>query len=217
MTAPAGAVLLDLDGTLVLSEKVHRRTWQRFFEGWGIEVSQAEYQRTYMGRRARDVLAEVPGPWTGTDLETGLRTLAEDAEAMADAVEVVPGAVELFSVLHRAACPVAVVTSAGTGWADRVLSRILRVRDLVTVLVTADDIISGKPSPEGYLMACELLGSPASACAGVEDSPSGILALVAAGVGDVVGISTTSSADDLRGAGAHRTVTNLKLDAALRP
>ncbi|WP_051342681.1 HAD family hydrolase [Pseudonocardia spinosispora] len=209
-------VLLDLDGTLVLSEKVHRETWQRFFASWGIEVSQQEYQRTFMGRRARDVLTHVPGPWSGTDLEVGLRALAEDAQAMAHTVEIVPGAVELFTTLRRADRPIAVVTSAGTDWADEVLNKLLGVRELISVVVTAEDIVHGKPSPEGYLRACEQLGLAPSACAGVEDSPSGVQALVDAGVGDVVGIDTTSSAAELRAAGAHRTVTDLRLDAGLR-
>ena len=61
---PAG-LLLDLDGTLVLSEPVHRLTWRHFFDLWGAEVDDHQYEQTFMGRRAADVLAAVPGPWTG--------------------------------------------------------------------------------------------------------------------------------------------------------
>jgi mannitol-1-/sugar-/sorbitol-6-phosphatase len=203
-----GAVLLDMDGTLVLSEQVHRQTWRRFFEHWGVAVSEAEYERSYKGRRARDVLAQVDGPWTGT--AAALHTLDEHTGEMLAAVQVVPGARELLRALHREARPVAVVTSAGRDWARQVLDGVLGAGDQVSVLVTADDITLGKPSPEGYLRACELLGRAPGDCAGVEDSLSGIRALVAAGVGEIVGITTTSSPAELRAAGAHRTVPDLR-------
>ncbi|MDT7686912.1 MAG: mannitol-/sugar-/sorbitol-6-phosphatase [Pseudonocardiales bacterium] len=205
-----GAVLLDMDGTLVLSEQVHRQTWWRFFEHWGVAVSEAEYERSYKGRRARDVLAQVDGPWTGTDTAAALRVLDEHTGEMLAAVQVVPGARELLRALHREARPVAVVTSAGRDWARQVLGDVLDAGDQVSVLVTADDIDLGKPSPEGYLRACELLRRAPVDCAGVEDSVSGIRALVAAGVGEIVGITTTSSPAELRAAGAHRTVPDLR-------
>jgi len=210
--AGAAAVLLDMDGTLVLSEAVHRQTWRRFFEYWDVEVSEDEYERTYLGRRALDVLAEVPGPWTGTDTTAALRAMDEHANELADAVRVVPGAVELLGALHRRSQPVAVVTSAGRNWARHVLDQVLDAADTVSVLVTAEDISLGKPAPEGYLLACRLLGTAPARCTGVEDSPSGVRALASAGVGWIVGITTTSSPAELRAAGAQSTVPDLRVE-----
>jgi sugar-phosphatase len=208
----AAAVLLDMDGTLVLSEHVHRQTWWRFFDSWGVTVSEEEYERHYLGRRARDVLDEVPGPWTGTDTSAALRAMDELAAELSDAVTVVPGAPELLRTLHCSGRPVAVVTSAGRDWARHVLDVVLGVADEVSVLVTAEDVRCGKPAPEGYLLACERLGRAPGDCAGVEDSPSGVRALVAASVGTVVGITTTSSAAELHAAGAGWTVPDLRAE-----
>jgi mannitol-1-/sugar-/sorbitol-6-phosphatase len=205
---PAG-LLLDLDGTLVLSEPVHRLTWRHFFDVWGAEVDDSEYERTFMGRRARDVLAAVSGPWTGRNLGAIQAEMMAHAQTLGHAVETVPGAAALIRQVTDAGVPLAVVTSAGPAWADEVLGPVLGVRDRVTVLVTGEDVVMGKPSPEGYLRACEGLGADPAGCAGVEDSASGIRALLAAGIGDVVGITTTSSAADLLAAGAHRTVADL--------
>ena len=206
---PAG-LLLDLDGTLVLSEAVHRRTWRHFFDLWGAEVDDHQYEQTFMGRRAGDVLAAVPGPWTGRDLRRIQAEMMAHAQALGHAVETVPGAAELIRTVSDAGVPVAVVTSAGPAWAEEVLGPVLDVRGRVTVLVTAEDVTTGKPSPEGYRHGCERLGLDPGDCAGVEDSASGVRALLAAGVGSVVGITTTSSADDLLAAGAHRTVADLR-------
>ena len=213
MTGSSGrrpaALLLDLDGTLVLSEPVHRLTWRHFFGLWGAEVDDREYEQTFMGRRATDVLAAVPGPWTGRDLRVIQGEMMAHAQTLGHAVEPVPGAGALIRRATDAGVPVAVVTSAGPAWADEVLGPVLDVRDRVQVLVIADDVATGKPSPEGYLLGCERLGVDAVECVGVEDSPSGVRALLAAGVGCAVGVTTTSSAADLRAAGAHRTVADL--------
>jgi sugar-phosphatase len=206
---PAG-LLLDLDGTLVLSEPVHRLTWRHFFDTWGVEVDDHEYRRTFMGRRATDVLAAVRGPWTGRNLHAISAEMMAHAQTLGRAVEAVPGAAELIRQVTDAGVPVAVVTSAGPLWAEEVLGPVLGVRDRVRVIVTAEDVATGKPSPEGYLSGCELLGVDAADCAGVEDSASGVRALLAAGVGLAVGITTTSSAADLLAAGAHRAVADLR-------
>jgi mannitol-1-/sugar-/sorbitol-6-phosphatase len=205
---PAG-LLLDLDGTLVLSEPVHRLTWRHFFDVWGAEVDDHQYEQSFMGRRATDVLAAVPGPWTGRDLRAIQAEMMAHAQALGHAVETVPGAAALIRRAAEAGVPVAVVTSAGPAWAEEVLGPVLDVRDRVTVLVTAEDVATGKPSPEGYRRGCEGLGIDPADCAGVEDSASGVRALLSAGVGCVVGITTSSSAADLLAAGAHRTVADL--------
>lgn len=206
---PSG-LLLDLDGTLVLSEEVHRLTWRHFFDSCGADVDDVQYEQHFKGRRATDVLAAVPGPWTGRDLVAISAEMTAHARTLGHAVDPVPGAAALVRSAADAGVPVAVVTSAGEGWAGEVLGKVLGVRDRVRALVTADDVATGKPSPEGYLRGCALLGLPPDRCAGVEDSASGIGALLAAGVGTVVGITTTSPADDLLAAGAHRTVADLR-------
>jgi sugar-phosphatase len=206
-------LLLDLDGTLVLSEEAHRQTWQHFFDTWGVEVDDEKYRSSYMGRRANDVLAAVPGPWTGHDLGAITAEMMAHAQTLGHVVAPVPGAASLIRRVSDAGVPVAVVTSAGRGWADEVLGRVLDVRDRVRVLVTAEDVSTGKPSPEGYLRGCELLGVPPVRCLGVEDSSSGVQALLAAGVEHVVGITTTTPAEDLLAAGAQSTVDDLQDNA----
>jgi sugar-phosphatase len=203
-------LLLDLDGTLVLSEEAHRQTWQHFFDTWGVEVDDEKYRSTFMGRRATDVLAAEAGPWEGHDLEAITAKMMAHAQTLGHKVAPVPGAAPLIRRVSDAGLPVAVVTSAGRGWADEVLGRVLDVRDRVDVLVTAEDVSTGKPSPEGYLRGCQLLGVPPVQCLGIEDSSSGVRALLDAGVKHVVGITTTTPAEDLLAAGAQQTVEDLE-------
>jgi sugar-phosphatase len=131
------------------------------------------------------------------------------AQTLGHDVDPVPGAADLVRAAADAGIPIAVVTSAALSWTEEVLGPVLGVRDRVQVLVTAEDVATGKPDPAGYAAACRRLGVQPEACLGVEDSASGIRALLGAGVGDVVGVTTTSPAEDLLTAGAQRTIDDL--------
>jgi sugar-phosphatase len=213
--ATAPAVLLDMDGTLIRSEHVHRAVWQRFFTAWQVEMDDERYAESVMGRRARDVLTELSGPWRPEDVPRALAALHADVDAAAREVTVVDGAVALVRELAARGHRLAVVTSGGRGWAGRVLDDVLGVGDALEVVVTAEEVEVGKPSPEGYLTACRRLGVAPAGCVAVEDAPSGVRALVAAGVPRIVGVTTTTSAAALRAAGATETVSDLRPPASL--
>lgn len=203
------AVLLDLDGTLVLSEGVHRRCWQHFFDHWGVTVDEREYRRGYMGRRPADVIREVAGPWAGSDAQAAVRAMTGVALGLVAEVGIVPGAVDLVRLFGDLGVRTAVVTSAGRDWAERVLADTLGIRELVDVVVSAGDVALGKPSPEGYLAACAALGVRPADCLAFEDSSSGVRALVGAGVRNIVGVATTAPPGELTARGARWTVPDL--------
>ena len=199
------ALLLDLDGTLIDSEPVHRAAYRVFFAARGWDEPDLTI---FTGRRAEDVFAVEPGPWAGSDPDelaaevTALVTQAEDPVAVA-------GSAELFDAAARWGLAVAVVTSAGPAWVRRAADGALDALDRVDVVVTADDVVDGKPHPAGYRLACERLGvDPADALA-VADAPAGVRAAVAAGVGRVVGLATTCDPAGLREAGAGIVVDDL--------
>ncbi|MFV2062322.1 MAG: HAD family hydrolase, partial [Chloroflexota bacterium] len=68
-------------------------------------------------------------------------------------------------------------------------------------LVSVDDVARGKPAPDPYLLAAEMLGTTARRCLVIEDAPAGITAAKAAGA-LVVAVSTTHAATALQEADA---------------
>jgi sugar-phosphatase len=192
------ALLVDLDGTLVDTEPMNRAAYRSFFQARGWEVPDLSI---FVGRRAADVFGSEPGPWTGED---PVALAAEVLELLGpDAVPVpLPGAVALLEAADSMGVPVAIVTSAGPGWVRRSAVGELAALADVDVLVTADDVVDGKPDPTGYRLACERLEVDPGAAMAVEDSPAGVRAAVAAGVGRVVAVTTTHSVDTLAAAGA---------------
>ncbi len=199
MAEPAAALLLDLDGTLVDSEGFHRQVFRNWFDARGWPVSEGVLAG-FTGRRADDVLANSPGPWTGEDVEVMLTELLAGMAALPRPALAV-GAAELVA---RAGVPLALVTSANTAWARTCLGELL---DHFDVVVTRDDVTNGKPHPEPYLLACERLDVAAAGCVAVEDAPAGVASALAAGVGRVVAISGTFTPAEL--VEAHLVVSGL--------
>ena len=208
---PPAALLLDLDGTLVDSEPIHRAAYEAYFAGRGWEVADLSL---FTGRRAEDVFVSEPGPWSGEDPDALKAAISKLVPADADP-DPVRGARAVIEAASGRGVPVAIVTSAGPAWAERCLDVVLGVRQHVGVVVTAHDVVGGKPDPAGFRHACDLLGVAAGDCLAVEDSPAGVTAARGAGVEEVYGLSTTHSADELIAAGAVAVHADLRDLAAL--
>ena len=201
----AAALLLDLDGTLVDSESFHRQVFRNWFAARGWPVSE-EVLAGFTGRRADDVLAHSPGPWSGEDVAVMLAELLAGMAAL-PRPELATGAAELIA---GAGVPLGLVTSANTAWARTCLGDLL---DSFAVVVTRDDVTYGKPHPEPYRLACERLGVAPSRCVAVEDALAGVASALAAGIGTVVAVAGTFTRAEL--AEAHKVIGGLNAIPAL--
>ncbi|WP_298460590.1 HAD family phosphatase [uncultured Cellulomonas sp.] len=208
LTRPGAGLLLDLDGTLVDSEPVHREAFRAYFaqRDWPVDD---DVVAQFAGRRAHEVFAALDGPWRGEDphrLTAGV--VAALGTATAEPV-LVPGAAQLLAACTRTGLAVAVVTSAHRRWAADVVRR-LGVDPDALPMVTADECRHGKPDPEPYRRGAQRLGLDPAGLVAAEDTPAGIASARAAGVGRVLGLTTTLAADRLRDAGAHVTAPDLR-------
>jgi sugar-phosphatase len=197
MRIDCSAVLFDLDGVLVDSTAYIERQWREWAASKGLDPE--PFLRFCHGRRAVETIC-LAAPQLDAEAEVAqFRRLAvEDDVALAP----IPGARELLAALPKGRW--AVVTSGGRRFA---LARLAGAGlPEPRVLVCADDVREGKPSPEGYLRAAKLLGTTPTSCLVVEDAPPGIEAARAAGA-TVVALTTTHSAAAL--ADAHLVLSSL--------
>ena len=185
-------MLFDMDGVLLDSTPAVARVWN----GWAIEhgFNPAEVVRAAHGRPSLTTIREY---LPGSDYEAENREVERREIADLDGVAPLPGAVELLQALPPERW--AVVTSC-----TRPLAQVrIRAGGLPRprFFITSDDIENGKPAPEPYLKAAQLLGFAPSDCVVIEDAPAGVRSGKAAGC-RVIAVCTTMPEAELRSAGA---------------
>ncbi|WP_188037400.1 HAD family phosphatase [Actinotalea sp. JY-7885] len=201
LARPGAGLLLDLDGTLVDSEPLQRAAFADYFAERGWDVPDAVV-RQFMGRRAVEVFPVLDGPWRGED-PVALTDAVVAQLGRTDAVPaVVPGAAELLALCADVGLPAAIVTSARREWVERALAALrTQVPGLAAPpMVTAEECVEGKPHPEPYERGARLLGLAPDGLVAAEDAPAGIASARAAGVGYVVGLTTSNAPHELPGA-----------------
>jgi mannitol-1-/sugar-/sorbitol-6-phosphatase len=179
---PFGALLFDMDGTIISSIASAERIWSRWAEAHGLDV--AAFLPTIHGVRSVETIRRLNLPGVDPEAEAAAITRAE-MEDVGDIVEI-PGARAFLETLPRDRW--AIVTSA---------PRLLALRRLAAAgmpvpdtLVAAEDVTHGKPAPDCFLMAADRLGVSASDGLVFEDAPAGVRGAEAAGTAVVVVTAT---------------------------
>lgn len=164
------ALLLDLDGTLLDSTAAVEAAWLRLASRRGVD--EAVVRPLMHGVPARQVLAEILPDVVDPEREDLAEEVLADM-ARADApVSWLPGARELVDGLGGQRW--AVVTSGNHLLATSSMRKAGMARP--PVMITSDDVTTGKPDPEPYLRAAALLGVDPADCLVIEDAPAGIAA-----------------------------------------
>jgi sugar-phosphatase len=176
-----GAVLFDMDGTLVDSRALVERMWIRWADEHGLPHDAV--LAVAHGRRTLETM-QLVAPQIATTEEAARLDALEALEEGGETA--VPGARALVEALPLDCW--AVVTSAVR---DLAIRRIAAVGlPVPPVLVGAEDVAAGKPQPEGYLQAARRLGVDPRRAVVIEDTDSGVKAGRAAGA-SVIGLRTT--------------------------
>lgn len=183
MTARLAGVLWDMDGTLLDSEKL-----------WDVAVRELAREHGHeMTDAIRHALIGASGPnalrimFTGLGIEPtpgSLRAAGEFlerrvTELMTGPIPWRPGAKDALAMVRAAGLPSALVTNTKRSLTEFGLDTL--GRDFFDVSVCGDEVTHGKPEPDVYLRAAELLGLEPQHCVAVEDSPTGARAAQAAG------------------------------------
>lgn len=180
LTLPA-AVLWDMDGTLIDTEPYwigeERELIARAGGTWTQEDA-VELVGNSLLRSAEIILARTPV--TGTPHEVVETLLAGVVARTRERMPWRPGARDLLLECRDLGVPNALVTMSWAPLADVLLENL--PDGIFAAVVTGDQVVHGKPSPDAYLLATERLGVDPADCMAVEDSPTGVRSATAAGV-----------------------------------
>ncbi len=192
MIFSAKAILFDMDGVLMDSTPSVERVWQTWAAKRALDPEYVAGQAH--GRRSIETIRAV-APEIDAEKENVVVEQMEIDDK--EGVTALPGAVELLA--HLPPDRLAIVTSA---------TRPLAVARLgyagIPVprhMITADDVLHGKPSPEPFLKGAALLDFVPADCLVFEDSPAGISSALAAGM-KTIALQTTYPAEQLQDANA---------------
>ena len=190
---PIAAVIFDFDGVLADTERLHLRAFQDVLAAHGRSLAERDYFERFLGYCDRDLFVEVAR-------ESGWRLDAAAIDAL------LTGKAERYrhhltagSALYDTAAGCVQCLAARFPLAIASGSLRLEIEDILAaaslrhpfrVIVGADDVSSGKPSPEPYAEAAARLGVDPRQTVAIEDSRWGLDSARAAGL-RTIGITTT--------------------------
>jgi HAD superfamily hydrolase (TIGR01509 family) len=194
------AVVFDLDGLIVNSEDVYELVDMEVLRRRGQAFAPA-LREQMMGRPAAEsvrIMIEHHALIESVDELDAERTLLFD-QMIAETAETMPGFLPLLNALDAAGLPAAIATSGTRSYAAKVLAR-LGITQRFRFVLTAEDIVHGKPAPDVYQLAARKLDLSPPQTMVLEDSGNGCQAGVAAGAFTVAVPNRHTCNHDFRGA-----------------
>ncbi len=184
MTRKSGvvqAVIWDLDGVVIDSEKDHKKAWQRLAHEAGKEFTDEQFVATFGWRND----AIVPKVW-GKVSQEELQGLADRKETyyrdyVRHTAAFLPGSQELMRALHDAGYPQALGSSAPIANIELV-KEVLGLDRYINAFISGETVPHGKPAPDIFLKAAKELGIKPEHCLVIEDAVAGVAAAHAGGM-----------------------------------
>lgn len=178
------AAIFDLDGTMVDTEIIQSRAFEKILGEHGVASVLSEHGTVHTPGISSDAMWEILKKTHHIDTPTTELT-ARKRKAVLETLqgELLPmaGLLELLEEFVGHQIPMAVATSAKRERAELMLEKIGRLGHF-TAIITADDVQKVKPAPDAYLAAAESLGVKPEECIVFEDTDVGVMAAKAAGM-----------------------------------
>jgi HAD superfamily hydrolase (TIGR01509 family) len=194
------AVIFDLDGVIADSEPLSAQADDIILSRYGIRKTEREKRDAY-GRRFEEIYRDLLGARKmHMDIEKlGREKLEAFGSLVKNNLKPVKNSIELVEFLGEAGFRLALATSSQFEKMDLEV-RELGIESLFGTVVTGEMIKKGKPDPEIFLKAAELIGTRPAECAVIEDSAFGVQAAKRAGMFAIGFRSPNSPGQDMSSA-----------------
>lgn len=176
------AVIFDMDGVLIDTEKYLNIFWRQAAKEYGFHMTEehALLIRSLAGKYAGPKLKGLYGASFDYEKIRARRKELMKQHIEQNGVEKKPGVDKLLKYLKEKGYKIAVATATDFERTHKYLKEI-GIFQYFDKIVCADIVENGKPMPDIYLYACQQIGEEPKNCLAVEDSPNGILSATRAG------------------------------------
>jgi len=191
------ALIFDMDGVLIDNHAYHLAAWIEFCRRYDIVITPEEFKRKMFGGSNRNLMEKVFGRQLD-DKELEIKADEKETiyrEMHAPFITAINGVKEFILAARSAGYKTAVATAAPRENLHFTLD-MTGMQGMFDVKLDDSHVVHGKPDPEIYYRAAELLGLKAENCIVFEDSLTGIQAAQSAGM-RVIGIATSLSPEEL--------------------
>ena len=193
------AVIFDMDGTLIDTEKIYRIFWPKALAEFGYTMTDEQalamrsLGRPFAPARLKEWFGE------GVDYKAVRQRRKKLMEKYLDreGIECKPGVLELLQYLREKGIITAIATATDLERTEKYLE-MTKLMPYFDKIISASMVAEGKPSPDVYLYACEQLHMAPKECIAVEDSPNGVLSAYRAGCRVVMVPDQTQPYEELR-------------------
>jgi HAD superfamily hydrolase (TIGR01509 family) len=184
-------IIFDMDGVLIDSNPYHKKSLKKFAQTYGYDLSEEELRVKIYGRQNKDWIPKLFGRELSLD---EIDKYAVEKESLFQKVykkdvKPVAGLLPFLKILKEESIPRAIATSAPRMNVDFVFEH-TAIGEYFGLVLDDSHIKRGKPDPEAYLKASELLGFEPGQCVVFEDSLSGVESARRAGC-KIVAVGTT--------------------------
>lgn len=179
------AVVFDMDGVLVDTEKIYRQSWKKNAATIGMSEDEMESWCDWIAGGNTESNARLFKSIRGEDfdyLAFRQRTMDLFNEHVAKyGIDIKPYVEDTLKFLKEKSIKIAVATSTSR---DRAIQRLesVHIAEYFDEMVCGDEIAKGKPDPDIYYRACEKLGIEPEMAVAVEDSVNGVVSAGVAGL-----------------------------------
>ena len=183
-TLNCNAIIFDMDGTLINTNDCIEKVWHNWGRKYNVVINEVPHGCTAF-ETIKLIAPHIDAEKAAIDMEKMVFNEIEN-------VKLIPGVKEFINKLPRGSWTIA--TSASYELAVANLQQV--GIPVPKAMITAESVTNGKPHPEPFIKAAELLKTPTNKCIVFEDSLMGVKSAYNAGA-KVIGITTTHSKDEL--------------------
>ncbi|KAF8413750.1 hypothetical protein HHK36_001743 [Tetracentron sinense] len=198
------AVILDLDGTLLNSEKATKSVLKDFLRKYG-KVLDIEKEDNRLGVLHKEssaaIVIDYDLPLMPEQYSKEIMPLYQERQVSSlylslwVQAKALPGANRLIRHLHKHGVPLALASNSIRRNIETKVSHQQGWKEFFSVIIGSDEVNSGKPSPDIFLEAARRMSVDADRCLVIEDSLVGVTAAKAAGMKVVAVPSLQAQAD----------------------